>query len=664
MNNSYYLHPAGYPSRFGVLDVGLKCVHSCGFCFYLYMDGSDDPTAGMRHADFHSKDHVLGLVDSLADNGFLGFDITGGEPALHPNIIDVAARASERQIASRLITLGQFLGRPMHGKKGKLIDELMAAGLTDFRLSVHECEEIPFKALTGGSWEKQKWNMDHLDAKGLQFMTNTTVNQKNFKRLPLIAKEIASHNVYNATLLFMMAHYQWSQNGHAQEIQSGYTEAAKYAREFVAILEDAKIPVITRYAPLCTIAGLERTHSGAIGVRYDPHEWMNAIDHKADPAKMMPEITAGMGRRLNQQAGQPSDGLNLVMGTGKFGDIDIIGGRGSPNAIQKAFPKECTGCSAMPVCDGIEPQYLERFGGSEFVPYINQDRGNVLDAERLAYRPSYFVKLKPEADIKRVIANAFDPKKISDNPKVSVIVTCYNYGEYLDECLNSVAAQTYDNIEVIIVDDGSTDDTPIISAGFLMGLSKPDRPWKYIRTENSGQPAYSRNRGIADSIGELILCVDADDILMPTMLEECVQALKKNPDASIAYTGVTTFGESNQQWHAPPFSYETLIQQNFICYASLYKKEIWEATGGYSTNLRGMEDYEQWIKASGLGYRGINIPRQLWKYRVHKDGIFMSEVVPNFETKFRQIVLNNPQLYPPEMVRIAREGKDVPRLLG
>ncbi len=667
MSKGYYFHPAGFPSRWGVLDVGLKCVHECGFCFYLYMDGTDDPTSGMRHAKFHSKDHVLGLVDSLADNGFLGFDITGGEPALHPNIIDIVALAAERGIASRIITLGQFLGRPMHGRKGILIEELIAAGITDFRLSVHECAETEFKALTGGSWAKQKANMDYLDANGFQYMTNTTVNQKNYKRLPLIAKELASHNVYNSTLLFMMAHYQWSQNGHAQEIQSGYVDAAKYAREFVDILEDAKIPVITRYAPLCTIAGLERTHSGAIGVRYDPHEWMNAMDHKLLPENVTPELTRALGARLPQVPGAPSDGLELLMAgpNSEFNGIPIVAGRGRADGISKLFPKQCEGCSAMPVCDGMEPQYLERFGGSEFVPYIGENRGNVIDFARAAYRPSYYVKLQPDADIKSAIAREFEPARITGSPRVSVIVTCYNYGQYLAECLASVEAQTYDNIEVVIVDDGSTDNTRDVAQDFIKDkYHDQSKPWTYYHQPNSGQPAYPRNKGIELSTGELVICLDADDMLMSTYVEECVQALKENPIASIAYTGVTCFGDSNQQWQAPNFDGARLLMQNFITCASMFKKSMWEQVGGYKAYCRGTEDWLLWIEAVGLGHVGVPIPRQLWKYRVHQDGIFMTEVAPNLEAKFRAIVLANPQLYPPPMVALAKSGQDVKRLVG
>lgn len=664
MNAKYYLHPPGYPSRFGVVDVGLKCVHECGFCFYLYMDGSSDPTSGMRHAKFHSKEHVLGLVDGLADQNFVGFDVTGGEPALHPNIIDIAERATERGLVSRIITLGQFLQRPMHGRKGKLIDELLAAGLTDFRLSVHECAEEEFKALTGGSWAKQKANMDDLDAKGFQYMTNTTINQKNYKRLPLIAKEIARHNVYNATILFMMAHYQWSENGHAKEIQSRYTDAAKYCREYVDILESNKIPVIVRYAPLCTIAGLEKNHVGAVGVRYDPHEWMNAMDHKLDPEQVTPEITRAMTERVVFPYGEPSDQLHLISVNGLVGTQEIVGGRGaSSTMLRKLFPKECKGCSAMPVCDGVEPQYLERFGGSEFVPYLEDNRGQVLDRERMTYLPAYYVKLQADADMKAVIGRAFAPTPVSANPKVSVIVTCYNYGKYLRECLDSIVAQTYDNLEVHVVDDGSTDDTQEIVAEF--GLSSASRwIWRYTKTAHTGQPAYPRNRGVKESDGELIVCLDADDKLGPTYIEECVQALRRHPECAIAYTGVTCFGDKDEQWIARPFDYGTEIQQNFISCASMYRREVWDAVGGYATNCRGVEDYEFWIKACGAGFVGINVPRQLWFYRVHADGIFSTDVEPNFEDKFRQIVLNNPQLYPPQMVTMAKAGEKVQRLLA
>jgi glycosyltransferase involved in cell wall biosynthesis len=319
----------------------------------------------------------------------------------------------------------------------------------------------------------------------------------------------------------------------------------------------------------------------------------------------------------------------------------------------------------MPVCDGLEPQYVERFGDGELIPYINENRGNVLDRARLDYRPAYYVKLKPEADIKKAIAREFVPEPLPDNPKVSVIVTCYNYGQYLRECLESVKAQTYKNIEVIIADDASTDDSWAIAAEFIINNSTPDNNWQATRSSvNAGQPAIPRNKGILQSKGDLILCLDADDKLQPTMIEECVRKMQENPRASIIYTGVTVFGEDNKQWSAPPSDYGHLLQQNYICYASLYRRQVWLDVKGYSTNVRGMEDYEFWVKAHGLGYQSMPLPRQLWMHRWKKDGVFQSDVLPNFEAKYRQLVLNNEKLYPQPMVKAAKAGFDVPRGVG
>src|SRR5258708_36200881 len=127
----------GRLSRWGVVDVGLKCMHSCAHCSYSCLDGTTDQFAGMRHAKFHTRENLFALVDSLADNGFIGFDVTGGEPCLHPNIVEIVGRARERGLAPRIITLAQYLMRKMKSAPGhdRLLDGLLDAGLVDFRFS-------------------------------------------------------------------------------------------------------------------------------------------------------------------------------------------------------------------------------------------------------------------------------------------------------------------------------------------------------------------------------------------------------------------------------------------------------------------------------------------------------------------------------------------------
>ena len=300
-----YLHPPGRLSRWGVVDVGLKCVHRCRFCYYSYLDGSDDQFRGMQRAEFLPKAHVLELVDALARSGFIGFDVTGGEPCLSPAIVDIMARAHELGLAARIITLGQYLMRPMKGSSPDrpLIEALIDAGVADFLLSVHAVEQDDFARITGGSVPRLLAAMHRLDDLGFDYCTNTTVFAGNFRLLPAIARHLTTHRVYAANLIVMNAYYQWSRPDRGtDQVQGHYGELRPYLLEARDTLEAAGIAVNIRYAPLCTVKGAERNLVGITGVRHDPHEWMNRIDHTN------PQPAAEMGRRLamrDHDAGAP-----------------------------------------------------------------------------------------------------------------------------------------------------------------------------------------------------------------------------------------------------------------------------------------------------------------------------------------------------------------------
>jgi hypothetical protein len=115
---------------------------------------------------------------------------------------------------------------------------------------------------------------------GFDYGTNTTVHEGNFRQLPEIADEIIKHRVYVANLIVMNAYYAWSRpGGAAKAVQGHYGEIRPYLLEARDKLEAAGIAVNIRYAPLCTVRGAERNLVGIVGVRHDPHEWMNAMDH-------------------------------------------------------------------------------------------------------------------------------------------------------------------------------------------------------------------------------------------------------------------------------------------------------------------------------------------------------------------------------------------------
>ncbi len=662
--SGYFLHPPGKLSRGAVLDVGLKCVHSCKFCYYSYLDKSNDQFRGMRRAEFRTLEQCKEIVRKLKTNGFVNFDVTGGEPTLHPGIIEIIRYAhQDLGLKGRIITLGQYLMRRMKNcKHDKLVDDLLEAGLTNFLFSMHAVAEPLFEKLTGESWEKQRRAMEYLDAKGFQFTTNTTVVEWNYRHLPAIAREILKHGIYLHNFIIMNAYYEWNRDGKAFGVQARYSDIHPYLQEAVGILESADVAVNIRYAPLCAVRGMEKNLVGMVGVRYDPYEWMNVAGHFGGTPEQCAAVIA-----------IPEGGIEAHL---QYRDISgvhdngvrVTGMRG-PNL--KHFAEPCKRCAARPVCDGIDPNYLKHHGPDEFIPYADPQR-EPLHKDRYTYLMPFLVKTEQYADMKTVVKEAFaawrkmapritgatsPPRAVAvadggGRPKVSVVVTCYNYGRYLKEAVGSVLAQTYRDLEIVIVDDGSTDDTCDVIRQIV--AANPHACIRVIHQPNSGQPAHSRNRGIREARGEYILCLDADDMIAPTMIERCVAVLDTNPAVAIAYTDRLDFGGVTQLVRAAPYDARRLAYQNHLSYCALYRRKVWEDVGGYRDNVKGCEDWDFWVAACARGYIGFYIPEPLFLYRRHDTGLYQ-HALANFEQKRAQIVLNNRSLYRPEDIAWAEE---------
>jgi len=236
-------------------------------------------------------------------------------------------------------------------------------------------------------------------------------------------------------------------------------------------------------------------------------------------------------------------------------------------------------------------------------------------------------------------------------PLISVIIPCYNYGRYLRETTESVLNQTYPNFEVIIINDGSTDNTREVAEKLVANY--PQHRITLINQENSGQPAISRNNGIRRAAGSYILPLDGDDKLAPDMLDKCMTLLLKNPNLAIAYTDRRDFGGVDQIVRAGDYDFEKLREANQISHCALYKKEVWEKVGGYRTNVKGVEDWDFWVAAGALGYFGQRIPEPLFWYRRHDTGVYQ-EVLANYEEKFAAVILNNTLVYPEKNIRWAQ----------
>jgi len=234
---------------------------------------------------------------------------------------------------------------------------------------------------------------------------------------------------------------------------------------------------------------------------------------------------------------------------------------------------------------------------------------------------------------------------------VSVIIPCYNYAGYLREAVESVVQQTFKDFEIIIVNDGSTDNTKEVAEELILKYQN-DYRIKLINQQNSGQPAIARNNGIKESKGEYILCLDADDKIAPTMLEECFFTLEANPSLGIAYTHRQDFDGADNLVKALEYNFETLKLQNIMSVCSLFRKKAWEEVGGYRTNVKGLEDWDFWIAIGEKGYYGKLISKPLFFYRRHDTGVFQ-EAIQNQKKKFAQIILNNRSVYSLDDIKAA-----------
>jgi glycosyltransferase involved in cell wall biosynthesis len=223
--------------------------------------------------------------------------------------------------------------------------------------------------------------------------------------------------------------------------------------------------------------------------------------------------------------------------------------------------------------------------------------------------------------------------------KVSIIMPCYNYGKYVDEAVNSVLDQTFQDFEIIIVNDGSTDN---FTNELLSNYNKPKT--KVISIKNQG-PSIARNIGIEHATGEYILPLDADDKIESTYLEKGVELLDKNPKLGIVYCEAEYIGERVGKWELPPYSFEHFILENMIFSTAFFRKSAWKKVGGYNPNMiHGMEDYDFWISLIELGMEVYRIPESLFYYRVKVESRTTKLNDYNLEM-FVQIYHNHEELY-------------------
>jgi glycosyltransferase involved in cell wall biosynthesis len=201
-------------------------------------------------------------------------------------------------------------------------------------------------------------------------------------------------------------------------------------------------------------------------------------------------------------------------------------------------------------------------------------------------------------------------------PRVSVVIATYNYARFVAGALESALGQTFRDLEVIVVDDGSTDDTTAVVRAFLA-----DGRLRYVRADHRGQPQV-KNAGVRLARAPLVAFLDADDLWMPTKLERQVGLFESDPGLGLVYARRLLIDE--QGW---PLEYEQpelyrgdvagpLFARNFVCFSSaVARREVLEREGLFDEGLELAIDFDLWLRVA-RHYRFDYVDEPLVQYRV------------------------------------------------
>jgi len=219
--------------------------------------------------------------------------------------------------------------------------------------------------------------------------------------------------------------------------------------------------------------------------------------------------------------------------------------------------------------------------------------------------------------------------------KVSIIIPCYNHENSVKEAIESALNQTYQNIEIVCVNDCSSDN----SSEVIKKLAQKYKNILFIDLNENKGIVKTRNMAIKASSGEYILPLDADDIIEPTYVEKAVKILENNSDIGIVYCKAKFFGNKNEYWNLPEYNLNTFLYVNCIFNCALFRKSDFLHAGMYKENIRnGQEDWDLWMSIIELGLKPYRINEILFSYRQHnnersnlvlKDNNWKNEIIKN-----------------------------------
>jgi len=238
--------------------------------------------------------------------------------------------------------------------------------------------------------------------------------------------------------------------------------------------------------------------------------------------------------------------------------------------------------------------------------------------------------------------------------KMSVVIPCFNHGEFLPEAVASVRDIERDDVELIVVDDGSTDERTRQEMETLCAQGI-----KVIRQENKGLAA-ARNAAVLASHGDYIFPLDADDRMRSGWIDRGMGILEADPRVGVVYGDSQCFGTRTDQWRAGRFDCQKLLFTNFIHASALYRRSVWEQNGGYDGTMpvQGMEDWDFWVGALERGWQFHYLPEVFFEYRRAEQSM-LTHAVPFHEQLQEFVARKHGLLYRQAWLSLLRERQSM-----
>lgn len=229
---------------------------------------------------------------------------------------------------------------------------------------------------------------------------------------------------------------------------------------------------------------------------------------------------------------------------------------------------------------------------------------------------------------------------------ITVAVSVYNYEKLVCETLDTVRAQTFDPLSLVIVEDRGADRSVDVCTSWIKDAKSRFAYCTLVQHEKNAGLAQSRNTAFSLATTPYVFVLDADNHLYSRCLQRCFDTLEHN-EAAFAYTMIEKFGDASGLMGNELWCKDRLSHFNYIDAMSLIRKSAWlEASGYEKMPITGWEDYDLWCKMVELGMRGIRIPEILARYRGHSSSMLntITNVGSNAEALRRLMKERHPWL--------------------